>query len=42
MRENLGEEISAAPMLAYFEPLTDYLSKANQGRQHTLPESPAL
>ncbi len=42
MREHLGEEISAAPMLAYFEPLTAYLEEWNAGREHTLPESPAL
>ncbi len=42
MREHLGEEISAAAMLAYFEPLAAYLKEANEGREHTLPESPVL
>ena len=42
MRDHLGEEISAAPMLAYFEPLTAYLKEQNAGREHTLPESPVL
>ncbi len=42
MREHLGEEISAAAMLAYFEPLSAYLKEANAGREHTLPESPEL
>lgn len=42
MRENLGEEISAAPMLAYFEPLTEHLRKVNEGREYTLPETPEL
>ncbi len=42
MREHLGEELSAAAMLAYFEPLMAYLEEANAGREHTLPESPRL
>ncbi|MCP3963189.1 MAG: M2 family metallopeptidase [bacterium] len=42
MSESLGEEISAAAMLAYFEPLTAYLEEQNAGRVHTLPESPTL
>ncbi len=42
MREHLGEEISAAAMLAYFEPLAAYLKEVNQGREHTLAESPAV
>ncbi|CAM2066495.1 M2 family metallopeptidase [Sulfidibacter corallicola] len=37
MRDNLGEEISAKPMLDYFEPLMAYLKKQNKGRKHTLP-----
>ncbi len=40
MREHLGEEISAAAMLAYFEPLAVYLKEVNAGRTHSLPESP--
>lgn len=42
MREKLGEEISATPMLAYFEPLVSYLKEVNQGRAYTLPETPEL
>ncbi len=42
MREHLGEEISAAAMLTYFEPLAAYLEEVNAGRTHSLPESPAL
>ena len=42
MREKLGEEISAAAMLAYFEPLVSYLKEVNLGRSHTLPETPEL
>ncbi len=42
MREHLGEEISASAMLAYFEPLMEYLKEQNAGREHTLPESPEL
>lgn len=37
MRDQLGEEISAKPMLDYFQPLMDYLQEQNQGREHTLP-----
>ena len=28
--------MSARAMLAYFEPLMEYLKKANEGRTHTL------
>jgi len=33
VREATGEELSARPMLEYFEPLLDWLKKQNQGRQ---------
>lgn len=39
MKEKLGSEMSAKPMLEYFEPLMEYLKKENEGRVHTLPES---
>lgn len=39
MKESLGEEISAKPMLAYYEPLIDYLKEQNRGRRYTLPET---
>lgn len=42
MREHLGEEISAAAMLSYFEPLMAHLKEANAGRTHALPEAPAV
>ncbi len=38
MREILGEEISAKPMIEYFAPLMEYLKQANAGRKYTLPE----
>ena len=38
MVDHLGEEISAKPMLDYFEPLMDHLKQVNQGRESTLPE----
>jgi peptidyl-dipeptidase A len=38
LREKTGEDLSAKAMLRYFEPLTDYLKKANEGREHTLEE----
>lgn len=38
LKNTLGTEMSAKPMQAYFEPLTDYLKKINEGRTYTLPE----
>lgn len=40
MKEQLGEELGAQAMLAYFDPLMDYLKKQNAGRKHSLPEKP--
>jgi len=40
LKENLGSEMSAKPMLEYFEPLLVYLKKANAGRIYSLPERP--
>jgi peptidyl-dipeptidase A len=37
LKETTGEEISARAMLEYFEPLTAYLKKVNEGRKQTLP-----
>jgi len=37
MRDRLGQELSAKPMLDYFEPLLAWLQERNQGREHTLP-----
>ncbi|MEM9555521.1 MAG: M2 family metallopeptidase [Acidobacteriota bacterium] len=42
MREHLGGELSAQPMLDYFEPLTAYLQEQNEGREHALPEQPPV
>lgn len=36
MQESLGQEISAKPMLEYFQPLMTYLQEVNQGRTHSL------
>lgn len=33
LREKIGQEISAKPMLEYFQPLTAFLQKENSGRQ---------
>lgn len=38
LKDNLGSEMSAKPMLDYFEPLMDFLKKENKNRTHTLPE----
>lgn len=39
MKEKLGSDMSAKPMLEYFEPLMQYLKKENEGRVYTLPET---
>lgn len=39
LKETVGSEMSAAPMLEYFEPLNNFLQMANEGRTHTLPEA---
>lgn len=38
--ESTGEDLTATPMLDYFEPLMAWLKKENEGRVHTLPELP--
>ncbi len=38
LKEHLGSQISAKPMLDYFEPLMHYLKKVNKGRVYTLTE----
>lgn len=38
LKENLGTEVSAKPLLDYFSPLMDWLKKQNEGRKYTLPE----
>lgn len=38
MKKELGSDMSAKPMLEYFEPLMQYLKKENEGRIYTLPE----
>ena len=42
MQEELGEDISAAAMLAYFEPLQAWLEEQNAGREPALPEVPNI
>ena len=42
MKEELGEEISAKPMLDYYEPLMAYLKEKNEGRKYTLPAKPVF
>ena len=42
MKSELGEEISAKPMLDYYAPLMSYLKEQNKGRKYTLPEKPAF
>lgn len=38
LQETVGSDISAEPMLAYFEPLRAWLEEQNEGRTYTLPE----
>lgn len=40
LRETTNEDLSAGPMLRYFEPLMEYLKKENEGRTYTLPAPP--
>lgn len=40
LKKSIGQDFSAKPMLAYFEPLMAYLKKINAGRKYTLPEQP--
>jgi peptidyl-dipeptidase A len=37
LKKHLGSDMSAKPMLEYFEPLLVYLKKVNTGRTYTLP-----
>jgi peptidyl-dipeptidase A len=40
LKETTGEDLNAKAMLEYFEPLTAYLKRVNEGREHTLPIKP--
>lgn len=42
MKESLGQEISAKPMLDYYQPLLGWLKEQNKGRKYTLPAQPEL
>ncbi|MCC6721363.1 MAG: M2 family metallopeptidase [Bacteroidia bacterium] len=37
LKKNLGSDMSAKPMIDYFEPLLVYLKRVNKGRKYTLP-----
>lgn len=37
LKESVGSEMSAEPMLDYFQPLMEYLKEQNKNRHHTLP-----
>ncbi len=39
LKESVGSEMSAKPMLEYFNPLMDYLKEQNKDRSYTLPET---
>ena len=36
LKEKTGEELSARAMVAYFQPLMDYLKEQNKGRKHSI------
>ena len=40
LKKTMGRELSAEPMLRYFEPLMKWLKEQNRGRRYTLPEDP--
>lgn len=42
LRNSIGSEVSAKPMMDYFSPLMGYLKKINSGRVYTLPEQPVF
>lgn len=39
LKNSIGSEMSAKPMVDYFTPLLDWLKEQNKGKKHTLPES---
>ena len=39
LKNSIGEEMSAKPMVNYFAPLMAYLQEVNKGRKYTLPET---
>lgn len=39
LKEKTGSELSAKPMLDYFEPLMQWLKEQNKGKTYTLPEN---
>jgi peptidyl-dipeptidase A len=39
LKEKTGSELTAKPMLDYFEPLMEWLKEQNKSRKYTLPES---
>ena len=40
LKQSLGTEVSAKPLLEYFSVLMPWLKKQNEGRTYTLPEKP--
>lgn len=42
LQDDLHTDMSAKPMVAYFSVLMDYLKRANNGKQYTLPEQPVF
>lgn len=42
LKESIGSDMSAKPMVDYFAPLMEYLKKQNAGRTYTLPEKPSF
>jgi peptidyl-dipeptidase A len=42
LKNTVGSDFSAKPMMHYFEPLMGYLKKINEGRKYSLPEKPGF
>lgn len=39
LKDKTGSDLTAKPMLEYFQPLMEYLKKENKGRKYSLPET---
>lgn len=42
MQEHLGTDLEADALVAYYQPLMGWLQEQNAGREHALPEEPAI
>lgn len=42
LKHHLGTDMSAKPMVDYFQPLMEWLKEQNAGREHSLPQQPVF